>query len=72
MRKAVLFTVTISSQRLLDDFKSSCRKRQMKYSVVVSSAMRYFVQHPYAKGWGINGGEEEKKRLKRKKSLPTA
>ena len=72
MRKAVLFTVTISSQRLLDDFKLACRKRQKKYSVVVSSAMRYFVQHPHSNGWGTNGGEEEKKKLSRKKSLPTA
>jgi hypothetical protein len=57
MGKTVQFTVTVSSQSLLDDFKSACRKRQMKYSVVVSSAMRYFVQHPHSSGWGNGNGE---------------
>ena len=71
-RDSPVFTVTVSSRRLLDDFKSACRKRQMKYSTVVSSAMRYFVQHPHSNGWGTNGGEEEKKKRAVKKSLPTA
>ena len=61
-RNSPVFTVTVSSRRLLDDFKSACRKRQKKYSTVVSSAMRYFVQHPHSNGWGTNGEKEEKKK----------
>jgi len=51
MGKTVQFTVTISSRRLLDDFKVTCRKRRLKYSTVVSSAMRHFVEHPYGRVW---------------------
>jgi hypothetical protein len=59
MGKTVQFTVTISSRRLLDDFKLVCRRRQIKYSTVVSSAMRYFVEHPYAKVSGRRKREVE-------------
>jgi len=59
MGKTVQFTVTVSSRRLLDDFKLVCRKRRMKYSTVVCSSMRYYVQHPYAKGWGRAKREHE-------------
>ena len=63
-RKSPVFNVTVSSQRLLDDFRLACRKRGMKYSTVVSAAMRYFIQHPTANGW-TNGDEPKKKKRTR-------
>jgi len=56
MRRAVQYTFSVESQRLLDDFKAGCRKRRMKYSTILSAAMRYFVAHPTAGGW-VNGEE---------------
>jgi hypothetical protein len=61
-RKSPTFNVTVSSQRLLDDFKLACRKRGMKYSTVVSAAMRYFIEHPTANGWTGKGVEAKKKK----------
>lgn len=49
---AVKFTFSAASQRLVDDFKAACRARGRKYSWVLSGAMRYYVAHPQANGWG--------------------
>ena len=61
MAKAVKVTFSVESQRLLDDFRAACRKRRMKYSTILSAAMRYFVAHPSASGW-VNGEEVIKAR----------
>jgi len=62
MRKAVKFTVSISNQTLVSDFKIQCKKRGRKMSWVIENAMRYYNEHPQANGWG-NGGETEKKKI---------
>jgi len=56
MRKAVKFTLSISSQTLVDDFKRECKRRGRKQSWVIENAMRYYVDHPQAGGWS-NGAE---------------
>lgn len=68
---AVKFTFSVESARLADDFKRACKHRGHKYSYVLTSAMRYFVEHPHSRGWG-NGGDEKQamKKSKVKKSLP--
>lgn len=65
MARAVNFTFSASSQTLVDDFKAACRKRGRKYSYVLSGAMRYYVAHPQASGWG--NGESEVQKPKQKK-----
>lgn len=62
MGKAVNFTFSVPSQRLKDDFQTACRKRQMKFSTVLSSAMRYFIAHPKANGWVGKGVSIEPKK----------
>jgi len=59
--KAVTFTMSISNQTLVSDFKRECKKRGRKMSWVIENAMRYYIAHPQANGWG-NGGEVEKKK----------
>ena len=61
---AVRYTVSIESRRLLDAFRRECRRRGRSQAFVVSGAMRYFVEHPHANGWGGGGEEEKKKREK--------
>jgi len=56
MRRAVKFTLSISSQTLVDDFKRECKRRGRKQSWVIENAMRYYVEHPQAGGWS-NGVE---------------
>ena len=56
MRKAVKFTLSISSQTLVGDFKRECKRRGRKQSWVIENAMRYYVEHPQAGGWS-NGVE---------------
>lgn len=65
MARAVNLTFSVPSQTLVDDFKAACRKRGRKYSYVLAGAMRYYVAHPQASGWG--NGESEVSKLKAKK-----
>ena len=51
MRKAVKFTLSISSQSLVEDFKRECKRRGRKQSWVMENAMRYYIDHPQASEW---------------------
>lgn len=55
MPKAVKFTFSVPSQGLISDFKRECRRRGHTYSWVLTAALRYYVTHPYANGWGTGG-----------------
>jgi len=65
MRRAVQFTVTISNRVLITEFKRQCKLRGRKQSWVIENAMRYYIEHPQANGWG-NGVDVEKKKTPRK------
>lgn len=61
------YTVSIPSRSFAEDFKRECKRRGHSQSYVITQAMRYFISHPYAKGWGENGeskGGEGPKRVK--------
>ena len=60
---AISYTVSIESRKLLDDFKRACKGRGHSQAYVVSSAMRWFIEHPHAHGW-TNGEEAKKKKAK--------
>lgn len=62
MRKSPQVNITVSSQRLWDDFRAACRRRGLKYSTVLSAAMRYYILHPTANGWMGKGGNFERRK----------
>lgn len=62
MPKAVKLTFSVPNQTLVDDFKRECKRRGHTFSWVLSAAMRYYVTHPYANGWGSGGETATKKK----------
>ena len=60
---SISYSVSIESKRLMDDFKRECKRRGHSQAYVISSAMKWFVEHPHAHGW-TNGEEAKKKKLR--------
>ena len=65
MVRSVRYTVSVTSRTLLEEFRRECERRGHTQAYVIGSAMRYFVDHPYSRGWGSKGGETAKEQKRR-------